>query len=86
MDKIFISNEIKLEILKLCGLPVSKPYNLSGQTILGYLKNDNNGEVCRALEEKLQQIAFAYNTGKTIVAGDVTVNCSVNYCIKLVLS
>jgi hypothetical protein len=86
MDKIFISNEIKLEILKICGLPADRPYNLSGLTILGYLQHDDDERLCRVLEQKLQEIAYAYNTGKRIIKGDVTTACSVNQCIKLVLA
>lgn len=86
MDKIFISNQIKLEILKICGLPVVKPYNLSGQTTLNILKQDNDGTLCRRLETKLQEIASSYNTGKIITAGAVTTASSVNHCIKLVLA
>jgi hypothetical protein len=86
MDKIFISNQIKLEILKICGLPVIKPYNLSGQATLGLLKPDNDSTHCRVLEQKLQEIAQSYNTGKVIARGDVTASSSVNHCIKLVIA
>ena len=86
MDKIFISNQIKLEILKICGLPVVKPYNLPGQTTLDILKQDSDGTLCRTLESKLQEIASSYNTGKIITQGAVTAVSSVNYCIKLVLA
>jgi ligand-binding sensor domain-containing protein len=86
MDKIFISNQIKLEILKICGLPVVKPYNLPGQTTINVLKQDNDGSLCRTLENKLQEIATSYNTGKIITQGAVTAVSSVNHCIKLVLA
>jgi hypothetical protein len=86
MEKIFISNEIRLEILKICGLPANKPYNLPGQTILGYLQHDDDEKLCRLVEERLQAIACSYKTGKTIIKGDVTTNCSVDHCIKLVLA
>ena len=86
MDKIFISNQIKLEILKICGLPESKPYNLSGLVTLDRLKYDNDGTLCRALAQKLQEIARDYKTGKVILHGDVTAESSVNHCIRLVLA
>jgi hypothetical protein len=86
MEKVFISNQIKLEILRICGLPINKPYNLSGQVTLEYLRHDEDGTLCRALEQKLQEIAQDYKTGKVILHGDVTTESSVNYCIKLVLA
>jgi hypothetical protein len=86
MDKIFISNQIKLEILKICGLPESKPYNLSGQITLERLKHDQDGTLCRALEQKLQEIAADYKTGKVILQGDITSESSVSQCIRLVLA
>jgi hypothetical protein len=86
MDKIFISNQIKLEILKIYGLPAIKPYNLPGQVTLEYLKHDNDGTLCRALEHKLQEIALDYKTGKVILRGDITTESSVSHCIKLVLA
>lgn len=86
MDKVFISNQIKLEILKICGLPENKPYNLPGQATLEYLKHDNDDTLCRTLEQKLQEIAWDYNTGKVILRGDVTTESSVSHCIKLVLA
>jgi len=86
MDKIFISNQIKLEILRICGLPINKPYNLSGQATLEYLKYDTDGTLCRELEQKLQEIARDYKTGKTILKGDVTTASSVSHCIRLVLA
>lgn len=86
MEKVFISNQIKLEILKIWGLPANKPYNLSGQVTLDYLKHDCDGTLCRALEQKLQEIAQDYKTGKVILNGDVTTQTSVNQCIRLVLA
>jgi len=86
MDKIFISNQIKLEILKICGLPLNKPYNLPGKATLEYLKHDGDGTLCRTLEQKLQEIALHYKTGKIILQGDITTESSVSYCIKLVLA
>lgn len=86
MEKIFISNQIKLEILELCGLPANRPYNLSGLAILDHLKHDEDGKLCRKLEQKLQEIACEYKTGKIISTGSITTETSVNQCIKLVLA
>lgn len=86
MEKIFISNQIKLEILRICGLPINKPYNLPGQITLEYLNYDNDGTLCRELEQKLQEIACDYKTGKIILKGDVTTTSSVSQCIRLVLA
>lgn len=84
MDKIFISNEIKLQILKISGLPPTKPYNLAGETRLDILNYDKDESFCRMLERRLQDIASYYNTGKVISRGDVSKNCTVSYCVKLV--
>lgn len=86
MEKVFISNQIKLEILRICGLPAHKPYNLPGEITLEYLRHDEDGKLCRELEQKLQEIARDYKTGKVILNGDVTAESSVNHCIKLVLA
>lgn len=84
MDKIFISNEIKLQILKVSGQPAIKPYNLAGETRLDVLNYDTDEDFCRTLERRLQEIASDYNTGKIILKGDVSKNCTVNHCVKLV--
>lgn len=86
MDKVFISNHIKLEILAICGLPAIKPYNLAGDTPLYTLNYCNNDDFCRLLEKKLQDIAIIYNTGKIISPGDISKEYTVNDCIKLVFS
>lgn len=86
MDKIFISNQIKLEILKICGYPTNKAYNLPGNLQLDDLSYDNNEKLCRLLEEKLQEIASNYNTGKIILAGDISKNYTISQCIRLVLA
>lgn len=86
MDKIFISNEIKLQILKVSGLPATKPYNFAGETRLDILNYDKDEGYCRMLEHRLQAIASYYNTGRVIVKGDVSKSCTVNHCVKLVFS
>ncbi|SDT69779.1 hypothetical protein SAMN05216490_5064 [Mucilaginibacter mallensis] len=84
MDKIFISNEIKLQILKVSGLPATKPYNLAGETRLDFLNYDKDEDFCRTLEYRLQEIASQYNTGKIILEGDISKSCTVSHCVKLV--
>jgi len=84
MDKIFISNEIKAEILRICGISLIKPYNLAGSTTLSKL---NKNEIfCRELETQLQEIATKYQTGKTISPGEISNDYTVNQCIKLVFA
>jgi len=84
MDKIFISNEIKAEILRICGISVIKPYNLAGGTPLNKL--NKNDIFCRELEIQLQHIATKYQTGKVISKGDISHDYTVNQCIKLVFA
>lgn len=84
MDKIFISNEIKAEILRICGISVIKPYNLAGATPL--FKLNKNEIFCRELEMQLQHIATKYQTGKTILQGEISHDYTVNQCIKLVFA
>jgi len=86
MDKIFISNQIKLEILRICGQPTHKAYNLPGNLCLDVLSYDNNDKLCRILEKKLQEIASQYQTGKIILPGDVSEQNTVNDCIKMVFA
>ena len=86
MDKIFISNQIKLEILKICGHPISKPYNLPGSLRLYDLNYNDKKNLCRILEQKLQEIAVHYQTGKIILNGDLSQQHTVNECIKLVFA
>lgn len=86
MDKIFISNQIKLEILKICGQPTQKAYNLPGNLTLDIFSYGQNEELCRILEHKLQEIASEYKTGKIILAGDVSKHNTVSECIKMVLA
>ena len=84
IDKIFISNQIKLEILKICGQPTTKAYNLPGRVDLGTLNLEGHDKFYRLLEYKLQEIASNYNTGKIIIEGDITEDTTVNKCIRLV--
>jgi len=86
MDKIFISNQIKLEILRISGQPTQKAYNLPGNLSLDILSYDKNEELCRVLEKKLQEIASQYQTGKIILPGDVSKQNTVSDCIKMVFA
>ncbi|MHB8208504.1 hypothetical protein [Mucilaginibacter sp.] len=86
IDKIFISNQIKLEILSICGQPTYKAYNLPGNLTLDVFSYDQNAEFCRVLEQKLQEIAFQYQTGKIILPGDVSKQHTVSECIKMVFA
>jgi hypothetical protein len=86
MDKIFISNQIKLEILRICGQPMHKAYDLPGNLSLDVLSYHENEELCRILETKLQEIARQYQTGKIILPGDVTVDSTISDCIKMVFA
>jgi hypothetical protein len=84
MDKIFICNEIKLAILRVSGLPVTKPYNLAGETPLDILNYNKDESFCRLLEHRLQEIALQYQTGKIILKGAISKNCTVSHCLRLV--
>jgi hypothetical protein len=86
MDKIFISNQIKLEILRICGQPTHKAYNLPGNVTLDLFSYDQNEGLCRMLEQKLQEIASQYQTGKIIQPGDVSKHHTVSECIKMVFA
>ena len=86
MDKIFISNQIKLEILRICGQPTHKAYNLPGNLTLDLFSYDQNEQLCRLLEQKLQEIASQYQTGKIILPGDVSKHHTVSECIKMVFA
>jgi len=86
MDKIFISNQIKLEILSICGQPTFKAYNLPGNLNLDIFSYNDNEQLCRKLEIKLQEIAQQYKTGKIILPGDVSKHHTVNDCIKMVFA
>jgi hypothetical protein len=86
MDKIFISNQIKLEILKICGHPTTKAYNLPGRLRLYDLNCHDKENFCRILEKRLQEIASHYQTGKIILSGDISQQHTVSECIKLVFA
>lgn len=85
MDIVFISNQIKFDILNICGLPATHAYNLQTTTALNKMGYNSNTEFCRLLEHKLRAIAVEYNTGKFIAEGDVTENLTVRECIQLVI-
>jgi hypothetical protein len=86
MDIVFISNQIKYDILNICGLPVDHSYNLLTNTPLNSIGYDKDEELCRKLEEKLRIVAEEYNTGKRVVKGDVSKNLTVRQCIQLVIA
>lgn len=86
MDIVFISNQVKYDILNICGLPVDHSYNLLSNTPLGSIGYDVDDELCRKLEEKLHMVAQEYNTGKRVTRGDVSKNLTVRECIQLVIS
>ena len=83
MDIIFISNQIKFDILNIPGLPAAQSYNLLGTTPLHSVGYDD--DLCRKLEHKLQVIANEYNTGKIILSGHISKDTTVYQCIKLVI-
>jgi len=86
IDKVFISNHIKLEILKICGLSQIKPYNLQGETQLAILNISDKEVFCREIEKSLQEIASIYQTGRIITEGDVSKEFTINQCIRLVFT
>jgi hypothetical protein len=85
MDKIYLSNHIKLEILNICGLPSARSYNLAGTTPL-YTLGFENKQHCRQLEEKLQAMSIDYNTGRSIGAGVISKELTVSQCIQLIIT
>ncbi|MCO5934009.1 hypothetical protein NAF17_00535 [Mucilaginibacter sp. RB4R14] len=86
MDIVFISNQIKYDILNICGLPVDSSYNLLTTTPLKSIGYDRDEELCRQLEEKLRVVAEEYNTGRRVEKGDVSQNLTVRECIQLVIA
>jgi hypothetical protein len=86
MDIVFISNQIKYDILNICGLPVEQSYNLLTNTPLQLIGYDKDEELCRRLEEKLRLVAEEYQTGKQVAKGDVSKNLTVRQCIQLVIA
>ena len=85
MDKIYLCNHVKLEILNICGLSTNRSYNLDGSISLVSLGYDDKTR-CKLLEDRLRVIAKHYNTGKSISSGIISNNFTVNQCIKLVLT
>ena len=86
MDLIFISNQIKYDILYICGLPVNHCYDLLTNTPLQSIGYDKDKQMCRMLENKLRIVAEEYKTGKNIAEGDVSENLTVRQCIQLVIA
>lgn len=85
MDKIYITNHVKSEILNICGLPAVRPYNLNGFTPL-FTLGINNKISCKILESKLRLIAAQYETGKNIAPDTISTDFTVNQCVELVMS
>lgn len=86
MDIVFISNQIKYDILNICGMPVDHSYNLLANTPLQSIGYDKDEELCRRLEEKLHMVAEEYQTGKRVARGDVSQHLTVRQCIQLVIA
>jgi hypothetical protein len=84
MDKIYITNHVKLEILNICGISTVRPYNLNGYTAL-FTLGLSNASHCKILESRLQEIALQYDTGKSIIPNSILPNFTVNQCIELVM-
>jgi len=85
MDIIFISNQVKFDVLNICGKPAAKPYNLLTETPLYAIGYQENEDLCRKLERQLQEIANEYNTGKSINRGAVSKYLTVRECIEMVI-
>lgn len=85
MDLVYICNQVKYDILNVCGQPSTQAYNLQTDTPLCSIGYDDNGELCRKLESQLQQVANEYKTGKSISNGAVSKNLTVRQCIQLVM-
>ncbi|MBL4674886.1 MAG: hypothetical protein JKY70_01560 [Mucilaginibacter sp.] len=85
MERIFITNQIKFDILRTGGLPADHPYNLTANTPLIKIGYDTDLH-CRLLEERLHEIAQEYNTGKKVAEGDVSKYLTVRECIQLVVA
>lgn len=86
MDIIFISNQIKYDILAIPGLPPGQCYNLPGTTPLYSIGYEEREDLCRKLESKLQNIANEYKTGKAILKGYISKDTTVRQCIQLVIA
>lgn len=85
MDIVFIANQIKYDILTMCGKPAKQAYNLLADTPLHSIGFEEDDEMCRKLEYKLQRVAEEYKTGKKIVSGAVSKFSTVRQCILLVI-
>ncbi|MBK0380471.1 hypothetical protein [Mucilaginibacter segetis] len=85
MEKVYISNCIKYEILKICGLNTSRPYNLVTDIPLKNLGFRAKNNRCELLERRLQVIADEYNTGKQIAKGTISENITVKQCIQFLI-
>jgi hypothetical protein len=85
MDIIFISNQIKYDILNIPGWPAEQSYNLLGTTPLYSIGYGDNEDLCRKLESQLQSIANEYKTGKSILNGYISKDTTVRQCIQLVI-
>jgi len=85
MELIFISNQIKYDILQICGRPAKYSYNLLGDVYLSSIGYRENPEMCRRLESKLQLIAEEYKIGCNIPFGSVSDGLTVSQCIRLVV-
>lgn len=84
MDIVYISNQIKYDILTIGGKPAIRAYNLLSDTPL-YSIGYDEGELCRRLEYRLQLVAEEYKTGRSITCGAVSKNFTVRQCIELVI-
>lgn len=84
MEKVYITNHVKLEIVNICGLTDVKPYNLNGYTSLLAL-GCNTLIKCKLLENRLQEIASQYNTGRMVEPNVISSNLTVNECVNLIL-
>lgn len=84
MDKVYITNQVKQEILDICGLTDMKPYNLNGLTSL-FTLGCNTRPKCRLVANKLQEIAVQYNTGRLVEADTISADLTVNECVSLIL-
>jgi hypothetical protein len=85
MEKIYITNHVKSEILNICGLPALRPYNLNGLTSLFNL-GINNKIDCITLEGKLRLIAAQYETGRNVMPDTISTDFTVNQCVELIVS
>lgn len=85
IDKVYITNHVKLEILNICGLSSIKPYNLNGLTSL-FTLGFNTKPKCKQLEGKLQEIAAEYNTGKLIRPDTISSDFTINQCVELIMT